>query len=298
MITPDPPVDLIPFWSELVSEALAAPLDGTRSVHPVQGVGEPGFRVETLSFRGMDGGARHGWIAVPEGGRHVPAFLWIPPYSRWSMKPNAYGTRPGYASMSFNFFGESAFHDEVYRPERGYFADGADDPSTWVFRRMTQDAILALRWLRVQVEVDENRLAAAGMSQGGGMAIWLGAVCELVRCVAADMPFLAGTRWMFAQRVHRYPLKELVDFMDSFPMGRETVLNTLAYFDTVHLAQHCRVPTLVSLGQKDPAVRPEQVRAVHEVLPGEKSLVEYDWGHDWHPDMVRNNQAWFDRWLG
>ena len=26
--------------------------------------------------------------------------------------------------------------------------------------------------------------------------------------------------------------------------------------------------------------------------PREKNLVEYDWGHDWHPEMVENNRRW------
>jgi hypothetical protein len=26
-------------------------------------------------------------------------------------------------------------------------------------------------------------------------------------------------------------------------------------------------------------------------------MVEYDWGHDWHPDMIENNREWLERWL-
>jgi cephalosporin-C deacetylase len=72
----------------------------------------------------------------------------------------------------------------------------------------------------------------------------------------------------------------------------ERVLNTIAYFDTMHQATHCRVPTLVSLGEKDPAARPENVEAIYAALPGKKRLVRYDWGHDWHPAMIETNRAW------
>lgn len=295
-LAPYPPDDLADFWQDAAQEAASAPLDFRRS-----GTNDwlkSGCVVESLQFRGIDGEARHGWICMPHEARRLPAFLWVPPYGRWSMMPDDYGTREGFVSLSFNFFGESAFHQEEYVPARGYFALGAKDPHTFVFRRMAQDAMIAMRVLEAQSEADEDRLAAMGLSQGGGMAIWLGAWCRQVKAVVADMPFLAAMKWVLAQRVHRYPLKELTEFMDTMPLGREIVGHTLSYFDTVNQASFCRVPTLVTLGLKDPAVRPEQVRAVYEALPGSKQLVEMDWGHDWHESMVARNRDWLTRHLG
>jgi cephalosporin-C deacetylase len=284
---PDPPEDFVEFWQDAVAEAMAAPLHYRRSGS--NDYLRSGFKVEKIEFLGMGEAERFGWIACPTGAHRERAFLWVPPYGRWSMLPNDYGTREGFVSMSFNFFGESAFHEEAYTPLRGYFADGAASPQTWVFRRMFQDCVVALRVLEAQPEVDEGRMAAMGLSQGGGLAVWLGAWSDKVKAVCADYPFLSAMEWVLASRVQRYPLKELVDFMDTMPLGREVVMHTLSYYDTVTQAAHCRVPTLVSLGLKDPAVRPEQARAVYEALPGEKRLVEYDWGHDWHPDMVATN---------
>jgi len=292
-LTPYLPEDFAEFWQEAVAEANSAPLDAHRSVLDTER--SETHRVEEFTFRGILGETRHGWIATPRNLRHVPAFLWVPPYSRWSMQPNQYGTRPGYASLSFNFFGESAFHEETYHPSRGYFADGAGKPKTWIFRSMLQDLVLATRFLAMQVEVDENRMGAMGMSQGAGLSIWLAAWDERIKAVCADMPFLGGMPWVFQQAVHRYPLKELTDFMESIPLGRESVLFTLSYYDTINQATQCTVPTLVTLGLKDPAVRPEQARAVFDALPGEKELVELDWGHDWHPSMVDRNLAWLTR---
>jgi cephalosporin-C deacetylase len=232
------------------------------------------------------------WIAYPQGERGLPAFLWPPPYGRESLMPNDFGTRKGFVSMSPNFFGEDAFHQEKYVPERGYFAEGAEWPTTWVFRRIIQDAIVAIRVLQAQVEVDESRIGAMGMSQGGGIAIWLGAFCPIVKAVCADMPFLGAIQHTLSMPVHRYPLRELTDFMDTIPVGRERVLNTLSYFDTMNVATRCVKPTHVSLGLKDPACRPDTVRAIFEALPGSKMLRSYDWGHDWLPDMIGNNRRW------
>lgn len=284
------PEDFDAFWAEVVAEADAVRLDYHRSLH--NDGDREGFIVETLDFAVSGGRRLNGWIAYPEGARRLPAFVWVPPYGRESKLPDEYGTRDGFVSLSFNFHGESAFHQEVYNKERGYFGVGAGDPETWIFRQMIQDALVAVRVLQAQVEVDEDRIGAMGMSQGGGMSIWLGAWSPIVKAVVADMPFLGAITHSLTQSVHRYPLKELIDAMETIPVGRERVLNTVSYFDTMNQATRCQKPTQVSRGLKDPAVRPDTAQAVYDALPGPKRLITYDWGHDWHPEMVENNRQW------
>ena len=289
------PEDFESFWTDLVAEAQSVRLDYRRTATDRRS--PTGHLVDEVSFAGLAGRV-HGWVAYEEGVRRAPGFLWLAPYGRESKLPDEYGTRAGFTSMSFNFHGESAFHQEGYAVGRGYFAEGVGDPETWIFRRMLGDAMIAARVLQAQGEADEARLGAMGMSQGGGMAIWLGAWCPLVRAVCADMPFLGNLAGSLEGQVYRYPTKELVDAMDRMPVGRERVLNTIRYFDTVTQAAHCRVPAQVSLGLRDPASKPPNVRAIYEALPGEKRLVEYDGGHDWHPEMVPNDAVWLGRALG
>lgn len=295
MLLPYVPDNMLEFWNEAHAEAMAVPLEFGRS--GTNDYLRDGFRVESLWFRGIGGERLNGWIAFPRDATRIPGFLWIAPYGRWSMLPNEYGTREGMVSMSFNFFGESSFHQEDYVPRRGYFAEGASNPETFIFRKMLQNAMIAMKVLEAQSEADENKLGAAGLSQGGGMAIWLGAICKQVKTVVADFPFLAAMPWVLSHRIHRYPLKELIDFADSMPLGREVIGHTLSYFDTLNFATICDVPVLTTLGLKDPAVKPEQVRAVFDALPGEKHLVELDFGHDWHPSMVARNKEWFENHL-
>lgn len=287
---PNLPEDFDDFWKETAAEATAVPLNFRRSLS--NDFDAPGFKVETLQFSSVGGRVLSGWVAYPPGARRLPAFLWIPPYGRESVLPDSYGTREGFVSMSFNFFGHEAFHQEKYVPARGYFGEGAGSPYTWVFRRMFQDALIAAKVLQAQLEVDEDRVGSMGMSQGGGMSIWLGAWSPIVKAVCADMPFLAGMNQTLSRPVYRYPLKELLDFAENVPVGEAQVLNTVSYFDTINAATRCTRPTQVSLGLKDPAARPDAVRGVYNALPGQKALQIYDWGHDWHPDMIANNRNW------
>ncbi|MCE9558227.1 MAG: acetylxylan esterase [Armatimonadetes bacterium] len=158
---------------------------------------------------------------------------------------------------------------------------------------MFQDCFIAARVLEAQFEVDEKRIGCMGMSQGAGLSIWLGAHCPVIKAIACDRPFLGGMPVTLSKTAYRYPLKELVDLMEAIPFGRERVMHTLSYFDTLNQATRCHIPTQISRGLKDPACRPETVDAIFQaVIAVEKNLVTYDWGHDWHPDMVVNNRDW------
>lgn len=283
LLKPYVPSGFEPFWREITEEAFAAPLDWGRKPQSEQHSDH--HQIETFSFRGIDGQTRYGWLALPPQ-TQVPGFVWLAPYSRWSMLPNKYGARPGYASISFNFHGESAFHQEEYTPARGYFADGALDRQTWVFRRMYQDSVIITRLFESLNEVDSSRIVSMGMSQGGGMSIWLGAWCKLIKAVVADEPFLGAMPFVLTAKAFRYPLKELADLAFTNSDSEQRVRATLSYFDTLNQAAFCEVPTRVTLGLKDPAVKPDQVRAIYEALPGKRELEELDWGHDWHPQMI------------
>jgi cephalosporin-C deacetylase len=284
------PEDFKEFWIEAVEEANACPLDYSRSRQAEFTL--PGFLIELIEFRNSEGRRFHGWVAYQAGAFQDPGFLWLAPYGRESMLPNQYGTRHGFVSLSFNFHGHPAFHQEKYEPARGYFAEGADSPETWIFRRMFKDSIIAARILADLPETNEKRLASMGMSQGGGMSVWLGAWCDLIRAVCADMPFLGNLNETLDRKVYRFPTRELIEFMNSLPLGRERIGNTAAYYDTVHHAHFCKKPTQVSLGLKDPAATPENVRMIFDELSGEKNLIAYEIGHDWTPLMVESNREW------
>ncbi|MFI5386082.1 MAG: acetylxylan esterase [Fimbriimonadales bacterium] len=312
------PPEFDEFWHRNVSEAEAAPLDYELAQtpsppHPThKGQTKPGtittqHEISTFTFRGILGETLNGWIAFPGSrassplrspeDRGGPAFLWIPPYGRESLMPNQYGTREGWVSLSFNFFGYPAFHQEKYAPPRGYFREGVLDKETWIFRRMFQNALIALRVLCDLPEVDPGRVGSMGLSQGAGMSIWLGAWSDRVKAVCADMPFLGVMHETLLKNVYRYPLKELKDLLTTVPNGEETVLRTVSYFDTLNQAALCSRPTLVSLGLRDPAVKPVQARSIFEALPGPKKLVTYNWGHDWHPEMIENNRLWLEEYV-
>lgn len=290
-LQPNVPEDFDEFWKETIEEAHSAGAEFHRGRTSIFDFGE--FDIYGLDFRGIRGNKLFGWISIPrEREKKLLGFVWYPPYGRESSIPNMYSTRKGMVSFSFNFHGLPALHQETYQPSRGYFTQEILVPHTWVFREMAQNAYIALRVLRAQLEVDEDKISAMGLSQGGGIAIWMGAHCPFIKTVVADLPFLCGLRETLNQPVYRYPLKEIMDFVSNIPLGLERVLYTISYFDTINQATRVKVPALVSLGKKDPACKPPNVRACFDAIPSEKKLIEYEGGHDYDPLMVENNRRW------
>jgi cephalosporin-C deacetylase len=281
------PDDFDAFWEEARAEAAAAPIDVSRRATSYQPL--PTHSVELIEFQASESRLQ-GWIATPRSSvRH--GFLWIPAYGRESHLPDEYSTREGMLSLSFNFHGHAAFHKEEYRPDRGYFAEGVEDPRTWVFRRMAKDCLIAMSVLTELSNAAGVPISAAGLSQGGGMAIWTGAHSSIPMKVVADLPFLSDMGNTLGKDVYRYPLKELANRAEHLTGGMEQILNTVSYFDTAHQARRLTKPTLVSLGEKDPAVKPESVRAVFSALAAaDKRLIEYPTGHDWNPGMIDANR--------
>ncbi len=284
------PEDFDELWASLVDEVKAVPLNFRR--RPATEATRPGHRIERIDIAGLEFTCS-GWIAIPLEVRKAPGFLWIPPYGQESLLPNDYGCREGMVSLSLNLLGNDAFHQEKYQPSRGYFARGIDDPRTWIFRRMLGDCLIAMRVLQAQIEADEDRLGVMGLSQGGGLAIWTGALSSIPRAVCADLPFLGTMLHSLSRNAYRYPLKEIVDHIESTPLGREMVMHTISYFDTMNFATRLNKPAQISLGLKDPACRPETVQAIYDAIPTtEKRLIEYEGGHDWDPRMIEANRQW------
>ena len=81
--------------------------------------------------------------------------------------------------------------------------------------------------------------------------------------------------------------------MQATGQSREALLSTLQYFDTVNHAPFVRVPVQLSLGLKDPGIRPPVLFSLYDALPRPKRLLIYEeLGHDWSPEMRTHLQEW------
>jgi cephalosporin-C deacetylase len=290
--TPRPPADFESFWRAAAQEAESAPLHFER-VHQA-GDDLLTHRLYRLRWAGMDRRGREGWYAIP---RHAtlpaPAVLYLPGYGVGTVPINEHTAFEGLITLSVNLHGYAVEPNVPYSPELGYFTRGIESPQTYIYRRLAQESLLAMRILAAQEEVDSRYLVAAGLSQGGGLAVMLGAWCLRTRVVVAELPALTYWEYLLSRAVWRYPIREFQDYMDATGVSRDALLNTLQYYDAVNHAPYVRVPVQLSLALKDPGIRAPVVVSLYDALPPPKRLLIYeDHGHDWHPEMRVRLEEW------
>ena len=148
----------------------------------------------------------------------------------------------------------------------GFLTRGVEDPHTYYYRRVYADAAAALEVLRSHPLVDPGRVAAAGGSQGGGLAISVAALAaSSVAAVLPDVPFLSDFR-RAASITASEPYGELVRYLAAHRDSR--AFETLAYFDVSVLGRLATAPALFSVALMDATCPPSTVVAAYHSYGG------------------------------
>ncbi len=290
--TPQPPADFESFWRAVAAEADTLPLQFERVHFPEEDLST--HRIERLRWLGCDGHGREGWFAIPHTAPlPAPAVLYLPGYGVSTVPINENTAFERCLTFSINLHGYAVTPNVPYSPELGYFTQGIESPQTYVYRRIMLDCLLAMRVLAAQPEVDSARLTVAGLSQGGGLAVMMGAWCKLVKRVVAELPALTYWEYLLQRAVWRYPMKEFQDYMERYGVPLESLLQTLQYYDTVNHAPFVVAPVQLSLAMKDPGIRAPVVFSLYDALRVPKRLLIYEeLGHDWSPAMRPHLEEW------
>jgi cephalosporin-C deacetylase len=272
------------FWAGTIASARDA--GGTVIRTPLD-TGLVGVDVFDLTFPGFGGDPVRAWLRLPRmRDRPLPAVVHFTGYGAGRGAPidDLLFATAGYAHlvMDTRGQGDGGTVDPGFEPivPSGFLTRGVTDPHSYYYRRVFTDAVRAVDAVRGLDEVDPDRVAVAGNSQGGGIAIAAGVLSEGVRAVLAQAPFLADLPRAVGA-TDRYPYREIADLLTRARRLEAPVLQTLAYFDTVNLATRARVPAWFSAGLMDDITPPSTVFAVHNAWAAERHIVTWPFnGHD------------------
>lgn len=140
----------------------------------------------------------------------------------------------------------------------GFMTRGIGDPANYFYRRVFTDAVRAVDAARSRAEIDPNRMAVVGGSQGGGIALAVAGLVPDLKAVMPDVPFLCD----FPRAVGlttRDPYGEIARYLSIHRDKVETVYRTLSYFDGVAFAARATAPALFSVGLMDDVCPPSTV---------------------------------------
>jgi cephalosporin-C deacetylase len=304
----DEPEDFEAFWAEQVRAARRHALDV--EVAPVD-AGLATVEVADVTFPGHGGDPIKAWYLRPRG-RSGPLPTVVEylhygtgrglPHERllWSAAGYAHLIMDTRAQGSSASVGATADPQENGAPAApGYLTRGIADPATAYYTRLYVDAARAVDAVRTLPDVDTDRIAVAGESQGGGLALAAAHLAERPAAVLSQVPFLAHFR-RAVDVTDEDPYAELTGYCRTHRDEVERTFATLSYLDVVNHAKRATVPALFAVGLADAVCPPSTVFAAyhHYAGPAEIRVYPFDAHTGGGAHHVREQLAFLRQHLG
>ncbi|QBI53394.1 acetylxylan esterase [Streptomonospora litoralis] len=284
------PADFDDFWAATLAEAARYDQPAVAIPHR--------SRLTTLdvfdvSFPGFGGHPVKAWLLLPRrrSGR-LPCVVRFPGYGggRGSPLRALEYASCGYADLVMDVRGQGTntaatgdTPDAEYSPHPhrpGFMTKGVLDPRHYYYRRVITDAVRAVAAARTFDSVDPDRVAVAGASQGGGLAVAAAALAPDVAAVVADVPFLSHFR-RATEIASAGPYLEIAEYLAAHRDSADRVFATLAYADALNFASRASAPASFSAAGMDPITPPSTCYAVYNAYAGPKRMRLWEFnGHE------------------
>jgi cephalosporin-C deacetylase len=279
------------FWRATRERLAREPMEA--KVEPVaEALPYKSFKV---TLRGLDGVHFVARLALPvqgEGGaKPWPVIITTTGYSGWQQGLMLSECQRGYAVLQVftRGQGESA---ALWKLDGDKLTAHLDDPDGAFYQGACCDIMRAVDFALTRDDLDHDRIALVGTSQGGGIALAVAALDERVKAVVAHVPFLCNMP--LAARTPGSLVKQRLD-----KAGRNdgAALRTLAYFDPYELAPRLCVPVLMSAGGKDTLCPMATIQSTFERIAAErKTLKTYpELPHTSCVDFYNATWTWLDQ---
>ena len=301
--TPSEPADFDEFWTTTLASARAAATDTVVTSYESF---LTGFDVFDVEFSGFGGHPVRAWFVVPAGADGpLPAVVEYNGYGGGRGFPHERlaWAAAGYAYLFMDTRGQgSVWGSGGDTPDPvgsgpaapGFMTRGIEHQSSYYYRRVLTDAVRAVDVVREFEQVDANRVAVCGGSQGGGIALAVAGLHTGVMAALPDVPFLCH----FERAVgltDADPYNEIVRYLAVHRELTEQTFRTLSYFDGLSFAARASAPAMFSVGLLDPICPPSTVFAARNNYAGVSTIEIYPFNeHEGGQGQHWRKQA---RWL-
>lgn len=289
--------DIASFWQRTRSELDRVPMNAEATPAPEQSAREyDTWRVVLDTFGGIKIRA---WFSAPKDaapGRRFPVIVSIPGYV---------GTRPiqsmllnlGYAVLNLYPRAQGESIPEWDLDHGTKITYHLEDKERYYYRGCYMDLIRGVDFLMTRSEVDTERIAAWGRSQGGGLSLALAALDKRIKVSVAEEAFLSN--FPVAAAGGGSPYTQLRDYLEQHPADRAAIMANLEYFDPMNLVDAIECPVLMNVGMKDVTVTYDTIAPTFANIKSIKGLLVYpDLAHDTCSDFNLQALNWLKRYVG
>ena len=244
-----------------------------------------------------------GLLVIPKGEGPFPAVVAFPGAGPgFDAQAIDWNYRPGVITLAANVF---PYPTKVSLPdpdpeyialnkERPYYLQGAPDKNRYFYRAAITGLYRLLDDVTTLPQWDGKNLALIGHSQGGAMAIALGALHPATSCVVSWEPALSDHFGGQEGRQAGWP-QVLANVSEADRKNYEAMLG---YFDVVNFARKLKVPTVMAVGFIDSTCSPSSVYAVYNVIDAPKKMWNCPgYGHWISSEAHDNSRDWMHRMI-
>jgi len=302
------PADFDAFWQETLGEARRFALGATFT--PVEALLRT-VEAFDVTFRGAGGSPIKGWLILPrERSAPLPCVVEYIGYGGGRGFPHDWllYSAAGYAHLVMDTRGQGSvwLHGDTPDPDPepanpqtpGFMTRGILNPRTYYYRRLITDAVRAVETARSHPAIDPARVAVAGGSQGGGLALAVSGLVSDLTAGIFGVPFLCHFR-RAVEITDALPYFEIQRYLHAHRDQMELVFNNLAYFDGLNFATRAKCPALFSVGLMDEICPPSTIFAAHNYYAGEKEIRVWPYDHHEGGESFQDREKlrFFDQWL-
>ena len=285
------PEDFDAYWDAALDELHSTAANPVQTPHDFPSLAADCFHLE---FTGVGGARIYSKLLIPKGEGPFPAVLSFHGYAGssgdWADKLTY--VSQGFAVAAMDCRGQGGRSEDAGGVKgntlNGHFIRGLDDaPEKLLFRSIFLDTAQLARVVMALPQVDSDRVAATGVSQGGALTLACAALEPRIRRAAPVYPFLCDYQRVWEMDLAVGAYEELRRYFRSFDPRHERkteVFTRLGYIDVQHLAPRIEAEVLMFTGLMDTVCPPStQFAAYNKIRSSRRMLIYPDFAHETLP---------------